>query len=131
MRFREMTLTSPTKADDAFALRSVLMKQFSGYNMDHDERVFNYRLSRAEFKEWSKMILVPWPTVSSKQPQTKTKKCRINQSHFPAFVYTISLGYGTHEIKMMFWNKKMRTTNLNLVLPGEMNLPYSDYLLNL
>jgi hypothetical protein len=34
-------------ADDAFALRTWLMKPFSKRGLDHDERVFNYRLSRA------------------------------------------------------------------------------------
>lgn len=34
-------------ADDAFALKTYLMKPFAFRNMDHDERIFNYRLSRA------------------------------------------------------------------------------------
>ena len=34
-------------ADDAFALRTWLMKPFSKRALDHDERIFNYRLSRA------------------------------------------------------------------------------------
>ena len=33
--------------DDAFPLRTWMMKPFSRRNMDHDERIFNYRLSRA------------------------------------------------------------------------------------
>ena len=33
--------------DNPFPLRSWLMKPFSRHSMDHDERVFNYRLSRA------------------------------------------------------------------------------------
>ncbi|XP_051579422.1 uncharacterized protein LOC127455506 [Myxocyprinus asiaticus] len=33
--------------DDAFPLRADLMKPYSSRQLDHDERVFNYRLSRA------------------------------------------------------------------------------------
>jgi hypothetical protein len=33
--------------DDAFPLRRWMMKPFSRRNMQHDERIFNYRLSRA------------------------------------------------------------------------------------
>jgi hypothetical protein len=33
--------------DDAFALKTNLMKPFRRMSMDHDERIFNYRLSRA------------------------------------------------------------------------------------
>ena len=33
--------------DDAFALKSWMMKPFSRTNMEHSERIFNYRLSRA------------------------------------------------------------------------------------
>ena len=33
--------------DDAFALRTWMMKPYSSRNLDHDERIFNYRLSRA------------------------------------------------------------------------------------
>ena len=34
-------------ADDAFALRTYLIKPFSARNLSHDQRIFNYRLSRA------------------------------------------------------------------------------------
>lgn len=34
-------------ADDAFALKPYLMKPFSFRNANHDEKIFNYRLSRA------------------------------------------------------------------------------------
>ena len=33
--------------DDAFALRTWMMKPFGQRNLTHDERIFNYRLSRA------------------------------------------------------------------------------------
>lgn len=33
--------------DEAFALRTTMMKPYSSYNMDHDQRVYNYRCSRA------------------------------------------------------------------------------------
>ena len=33
--------------DDAFALRKTMMKPYSRRNLGHDERIFNYRLSRA------------------------------------------------------------------------------------
>ena len=33
--------------DDAFPLRSWMMKPYSRRHLDHDERIFNYRLSRA------------------------------------------------------------------------------------
>ncbi|GFS03054.1 protein ALP1-like [Elysia marginata] len=34
-------------ADDAFAMTENLSKPYAGNNLDHDQRVFNYRLSRA------------------------------------------------------------------------------------
>ena len=34
-------------ADDAFALRTWLMTPFSGRNLNDQQRIFNYRLSRA------------------------------------------------------------------------------------
>lgn len=34
-------------ADDAFGMTENLLKPYSGDNLDHDQRVFNYRLSRA------------------------------------------------------------------------------------
>ncbi|XP_041366976.1 putative nuclease HARBI1 [Gigantopelta aegis] len=33
--------------DDAFALRTWMMKPYSTQNLEHDDRIFNYRLSRA------------------------------------------------------------------------------------
>ena len=33
--------------DDAFALRIYMMKPYPHYNLDHDQRIFNYRCSRA------------------------------------------------------------------------------------
>ena len=33
--------------DDAFALRKTMMKPYSRMNMEHEERIFNYRVSRA------------------------------------------------------------------------------------
>ena len=35
-------------ADDAFALRTWLMKPFSGKNLNDQQRIFKYRLSRSK-----------------------------------------------------------------------------------
>ena len=45
--------------DDAFALRTWMMKSFSKKNLSREELIFNYRLSR------TRRIVEYWPTDSS------------------------------------------------------------------
>lgn len=42
-----VSLFSSFSGDDAFALRSYMQKPFSQRGLSHEERIFNYRLSRA------------------------------------------------------------------------------------
>lgn len=46
--------------DNAFALRTWMVKTFARRNLTKQERIFNYRLSRA-WRVWSRIHLAFWP----------------------------------------------------------------------